>query len=114
MIEEIGASFSGRVALRTINADEAASEVSALKVHAIPTVIAFHDGIEVARVTGMLGRERLKALFTAALTGSPAVRTIANPRWLLVAGIVGLLAVATRAPLLLAIAVLLSIPAFRR
>jgi len=83
-VEKLGRDYAGRVDVWKVNADEQPAILQALHIYGIPTVIAFHDGIEVTRRTGAAPSAALAALFEAAMTGSkPASAGIALPDRLL-------------------------------
>lgn len=59
--------YSGQVDVLKINADESPEVLKSLGVMGIPTVIAFADGKEIFRRTGMQSAAALEILFDAAL-----------------------------------------------
>lgn len=62
-------SYSGRVDVWRVNADEQPDLLRQLKVYGIPTLIAFQNGQEIARQTGAQPQASLARLFEAALSG---------------------------------------------
>jgi thioredoxin 1 len=68
-MEKLGHEYSERVDMWKINADEHTSLVQSLGVRSIPTLIAYHDGQEVARGIGAQPQAGLANLFEAALHG---------------------------------------------
>lgn len=61
--------YQGRVAVQRINADEDPDLVRSHGVRAIPTVIAFSDGRELGRRTGVQPAAALEQMFVAAEAG---------------------------------------------
>ncbi len=69
MIERLEKEFSGTVDVWRVNADEQPQLLRNLKVYGIPTIIAFNQGDEVGRQTGVGSLPSLVSLFEAAQTG---------------------------------------------
>jgi len=67
--------YSGRVDVWRINADDQPDLLRQLKVYGIPTLIAFQNGQEIARQTGAQPQASLARLFEAALSGERPVKT---------------------------------------
>jgi thioredoxin len=72
-MKKLGSEYEGRVEVWKINADEQPELLSSLNIYGIPTLVAFRNGQEVARRTGVASPAALSALFDAALTGSKPV-----------------------------------------
>lgn len=77
-LDRVAAEFAGRVELLRVNADEQPQALHALDVMAVPTLIVWRGGREVARRTGALPESGLRRLFQTAL-GDP-LPTPAGPR----------------------------------
>ncbi len=61
--------YQGRVEVWKVNADEHARLLRRLRIFGIPTLIAYHQGSEVARQTGVGSFQSMQQLFEAALQG---------------------------------------------
>jgi thioredoxin 1 len=68
-MEKLGHEYDERVDVWKINADEHGSLVQSLGVRSIPTLIAYHEGQEVARRSGAQPQAGLANLFEAAMQG---------------------------------------------
>ena len=68
-LEKLGKEYAGKVDIWRINADENPEISKALKVRAIPTLIGFKDGEEVARSIGNKSYKALAQFFEGILTG---------------------------------------------
>jgi hypothetical protein len=68
IIEQAAEDFVGRVTTEEIG-DPSAPLVSGLGVRGTPTLIAFHEGREVARLTGSASNSDVRALYQSAATG---------------------------------------------
>jgi thioredoxin len=68
-VEQLGKTYAGRVDVWKINADEQPETLQALRIYGIPTLIAYHQGVEVTRRTGAASPAALAGLFEAALAG---------------------------------------------
>lgn len=68
MMRKLSADYAGRVDVWKINADEDPDLLRSLGIYGIPTLVAFHNGQEVARRTGATFAT-LQGLFEAALSG---------------------------------------------
>jgi thioredoxin len=69
VIKKVGADFTGRVDVWKVNADEQPEILRSLHIYGIPTLMAFHNGQEVARRAGVASHTVLSTLFEAALSG---------------------------------------------
>ena len=72
VMERLEAQYASQVQVWRLNADEHPHLLPMLGVFAIPTLLAFHQGIEVARRAGIASQSSLDGLFQAALQGTPA------------------------------------------
>jgi len=72
-IKKLGIDFAGRVDVWKVNADEQPDVLRSLRIYGIPTLVAFHNGQEVARRTGAASPAVLSTLFEAALSGDKPV-----------------------------------------
>ena len=72
-LEHLRQEYEGRVAVWKINVDERPEVVDALRLHSVPTVVAFQHGREVARQTGAQSPPALARVFEAALSHTPVV-----------------------------------------
>ena len=73
-LKQISAKYAGKVDVIKINADESQEVLKALGVMSIPTVIAFANGKEILRRTGIQSSNALDIIFDAALNQrKPAV-----------------------------------------
>jgi len=72
-IKKLGNDFAGRVDVWKVNADEQPDILRSLRIYGIPTLVAFHNGQEVARRTGAASPAVLSTLFEAALSGDKPV-----------------------------------------
>ncbi|MCU0486724.1 MAG: thioredoxin domain-containing protein, partial [Anaerolineales bacterium] len=75
VLKKVGAEYDGRVDVWRINADEHPQVLKGLRIYGIPTLVAFRNGEEVARRTGVASAPVLAALFDAALTGEKPLRS---------------------------------------
>jgi len=75
VIKKLSAEYAGRVDIWKVNADEQSDLLRSLRIYGIPTLIAYHNGQEVARRTGVASQEALSALFEAALSGDKPIRS---------------------------------------
>ncbi len=71
VFERLGEEFSDRTRVVAINADESPELAAELRIFAIPTVLVYSGGKEVARRMGAQGAGDLRALFSAAVEGKP-------------------------------------------
>lgn len=71
VFERLGEEFSDRTRVVAINADESPEVAAELKIFAIPTVLVYSGGREVARRMGAQGAGDLRTLFNAAVEGKP-------------------------------------------
>jgi len=62
--------YSGRARVLAVNADESPEVMQKLQVYAIPTVVVFRGGTEIARRKGMQSESDLRALFEAVVQGA--------------------------------------------
>ncbi|MEN9558202.1 MAG: thioredoxin [Candidatus Parcubacteria bacterium] len=61
MVAAIAGELGGRVTVGTMNVDESGKTPQAYGIMSIPTFILFKEGKEVARVSGSMEQDRLKA-----------------------------------------------------
>jgi thioredoxin len=73
-VEKLGQEYAGRVDVWKVNADEQPEVMQSLRIFGIPTLIAYHDGVEVTRRTGAASPDVLAGLFEAALAGVKPVQ----------------------------------------
>lgn len=74
VIKKVSPEYDGRVDVWKINADEQPDLLRSLRIYGIPTLVAFRNGEEVARHTGVVSAPALAALFEAALSGEKPAR----------------------------------------
>lgn len=74
VMKKVGAEYAERVDVWKINADEQPDVLKTLRIYGIPTLVAFRNGEEVARHTGVISAPALSALFDAALSGEKPAR----------------------------------------
>jgi thioredoxin len=74
-VDRLGQEYAGRVDVWKINADEQPEVLQALRIFGIPTLIAYHNGVEVTRRTGAASPEVMAGLFEAALVGAKPTST---------------------------------------
>jgi thioredoxin len=74
-MKKLGADYAGRVEIWKENADEQPEVLRSLHISGIPTLIAFKNGQEVARRTGVASAAALAVLFDAALSGEKPARS---------------------------------------
>lgn len=74
VMKKVSPEYDGRVDVWKINADEQPDLLRTLRIYGIPTLVAFRNGEEVARHTGVLSATALAALFAAALSGEKPAR----------------------------------------
>src|SRR5512139_2039650 len=67
VVKKLGADYAGRVDVWKVNADEQPDVLRSLRIFGIPTLVAFNQGQEVARRTGVASPGTLSTLFEAAL-----------------------------------------------
>jgi thioredoxin 1 len=79
-VRQVEEEFQGRVQVNRIDVDENPEIAKALGVYGIPTLIAVHDGKEIARRTGSMSKTALSGLFDAALTGIQPAASGPTPR----------------------------------
>ncbi len=86
--DSLSAEYGDRAQVLAINADESSEIAQALSIFAIPTVVVYRGGTEVARRKGAQSEADLRGLFAAAVDGRdlPAIRR--GTRMLRVAGAV--------------------------
>ena len=75
VLKKVGAEYAERVDVWRVNADEQPQVLKELRIYGIPTLIAFRNGEEVARRTGVASAPVLAGLFDAALTGEKPIRS---------------------------------------
>ncbi len=74
-VEQLKQAYAGRVDVWKVNADEQPDLLRELRIYGIPTVIAYHQGTEVTRRTGVGTPATLAGLFEAALAGVRPAQT---------------------------------------
>lgn len=79
VVKKLSEIYNERVDVWKINADEQPDLLRSLKIYGIPTLVAFHNGEEVARRTGAASPAVLSTLFEAALSGDKPVKTGPKP-----------------------------------
>jgi thioredoxin len=75
IMRKLGTEYTGRVDVWKVNADDQPDLLRALGIYGIPTLVAYHEGEEVARRTGAASQASLSTLFEAALSGEKPART---------------------------------------
>jgi len=60
-VEQIAADFEGRAIVGKLDADANPQTTASLQVSAIPTVLAYRDGVVVDRLVGVQSKERYAA-----------------------------------------------------
>ncbi len=75
VMKKLSAEYAGRVDVWKVNADEQPDLLRSLRIYGIPTLVAYHNGQEVARRTGAASPAALLPLFEAALSGDKPVRS---------------------------------------
>ena len=60
IVEEIAQGLVGKVKVAKVNTDHAPEVASRYGIHAIPTLIIFHQGKEVSRVVGYVPRKAIE------------------------------------------------------
>lgn len=75
VMKKLGADYAGRVDVWKVNADEQPDVLRSLRIYGIPTLVAYHNGQEVARRTGVASPSALSILFEAALSGDKPVQS---------------------------------------
>jgi len=75
ILKKLGETYTGRVDVWKVNADEQPELLQKLRIYGIPTLVAFNQGQEVSRRTGAASQDRLAALFESALSEK------SPPRW---------------------------------
>ncbi len=78
-IERVAASFAGRVQLVKVDAGAEPQLAQELRIMAVPTVILWRDGQEIARSTGAQTEAMLQELFEAAAAGEELPRPGLHP-----------------------------------
>jgi len=68
--------FSGQVDLWRINADENSELLRSLGVMGIPTMIGYHNGLQVARKTGVMTSENISGFFNAVKDNQPFSKSL--------------------------------------
>lgn len=74
MVERLGHEYKGSVDLWRVNADDEKQLLRELKIFGIPTLIAFNQGEEIARQTGVGSLPSMMSLFEAAKSGQKPVK----------------------------------------
>lgn len=86
--------YQGQVDLWRINTDEEPDLARALGIFGIPTMIAYHNGEQVARRTGGQNDGGIKNMFDAAITGSKPTKSGLKPADRVIRLTVGLILIA--------------------
>lgn len=69
ILEKLGNEFAGKVEFLPVNADNSKELLERFKIFGIPTVIAFRDGEEVARMTGAQNESNYRSVFDSLAQG---------------------------------------------
>lgn len=69
MLKRLDQEYKGEVDVWRVNADEEGQLLRSLKIYGIPTLIAFNQGEEIARQTGVGSLPSMLSLFEAAKSG---------------------------------------------
>jgi len=78
-LEKVASEFSETVELIRINVDEDVEIARAMKIYAIPTMVAQKDGRELFRKTGSQSLESLRTIFLSASNGIVEVKSGVSP-----------------------------------
>ncbi|MGV8026564.1 MAG: thioredoxin [Anaerolineaceae bacterium] len=70
ILEKVATDFNGTVTFMQIDADESHDVLSQYHIMSIPTVISFHDGKPLFRVTGVQSEGAYRAMFESAASGA--------------------------------------------
>lgn len=73
-VADTAARLAGRLKVVKVNADEAPATSRSIGVQAIPTLVVFHEGREVARQVGALPAAALAAWVDGVLAGVESIR----------------------------------------
>ncbi len=74
MLKRLDQEYKGSVDVWRVNADEEQQLLRGLKIYGIPTLIAFKQGEEVARQTGVGSLPSLQTLFESAKSGQKMIK----------------------------------------
>lgn len=74
VIKKLGEEYTGQVDVWKVNADEQPEVLRSLHIYGIPTLVAYHNGQEVARRTGAASQAAISNLFEAAISGEKPVQ----------------------------------------
>ena len=80
IMKKLGETYTGRVDVWKVNADEQPELLQKLRIYGIPTLVAFNQGQEVSRRTGAASQDRLAALFESALSGEKPIQVGPAPK----------------------------------
>lgn len=69
ILQKLGDEFTGKVEFLPVNADDSKELIERFKIFGIPTVIAFRNGQEVARVTGAQNEKNYRSVFDSLAQG---------------------------------------------
>lgn len=69
ILQRLGDEFAGKVEFLPINADDSKELLQRFSVYGIPTVIAFRNSEEVARITGAQNESSYRSIFDALAQG---------------------------------------------
>jgi thioredoxin len=78
-LEKVAGEFSESVELVRINVDNDVEIARDLKIHAIPTMVAYKEGKELFRKTGSQHLESLRSIFLSASNGIVDVKSSVSP-----------------------------------
>jgi len=71
ILEKISNEFSGKVKFFQINADDSQELLKELRIFGIPTVVAYKDGKEFARLVGAKPAQQFHSFFQSLAEGKP-------------------------------------------
>lgn len=67
VLEDIADDLAGRATIAKVDVDACRATAAAQGVQALPQLVLFRDGVEIARATGVQSRTRLSRMIEAAL-----------------------------------------------
>jgi len=110
VFDQLADEYGQRARVLSVNADESQEVLGEYKIYAVPTVLVFRGGVEIARRKGAQSESDLRALFEAAVAGEEIPAMNNRTRILRIVGAVALalysLNVETSWPLQIAAALL--------
>ena len=83
--DSLSEEYGDRARVLAVNADESSDVMQKLQVFAIPTVVVFRGGTEIARRKGMQSESDLRALFEAVIQGNEIPAMSSRTRFLRIA-----------------------------